>query len=467
VIIIMQENRSFDSYFGTYPRVDGIPRDRSGRSTVCVPDPASGTCIKPFHNPDDTNGGGPHTSQDALTDIDGGKMDGFIKTEEQSNSFDTHVPGCALDLKAPVCHDAMGYKTRHDIPNYWSYADHFVLQDHMFEPTDSWSLISHLYMVSAWAARCPDGTAKSCRGDIDFPDRDGLSGPPGFDPTLGEIGAGPGLIQPSDSDDAASASAPTDYQWTDITFLLHRFHVSWRYYLQQGTQPDCDSGQATCPSEPQTIATPEIWNPLPDFQTVHQDDQLSNIVDMSNVYKDAAAGTLPQVAWVIPSGDDSEHPPARVTAGQAHVTAVIDALMRSPEWSSTAIFLAWDDWGGFYDHVVPPKVDGQGYGLRVPGLVISPYAKRGYIDHQTHSFDAYLKFIEDDFLGGQRLNPRTDGRPDPRPTVRERVPILGDLRKDFDFSQRPRRPLILPLRAPPSDAPGPASLDTMFGSNGP
>ena len=117
--------------------------------------------------------------------------------------------------------------------------------------------------------------------------------------------------------------------------------------------------------------------------------------------------------------------------------------MQSPEWDSTAIFLAWDDWGGFYDHVAPPSVDQNGYGLRVPGLVISPYAKKGYIDHQTLSFDAYLKFIEDDFLNGQRIDPQTDGRPDPRPTVRENVPQLGDLTADFDFTQSPRAPVVL------------------------
>jgi phospholipase C len=89
-------------------------------------------------------------------------------------------------------------------------------------------------------------------------------------------------------------------------------------------------------------------------------------------------------------------------------------------------------------------VDGAGYGLRVPGIVISPYAKTGFIDHQTLSFDAYLKFIEDDFLGGQRLDPATDGRPDPRPDVREALPILGDLSKDFDFTQAPRAPMLLP-----------------------
>jgi len=144
--------------------------------------------------------------------------------------------------------------------------------------------------------------------------------------------------------------------------------------------------------------------------------------------------------------------------------------MRSPDWKSTAIFLAWDDWGGFYDHVRPPRVDGAGYGLRVPGIVISPYAKRGYIDHHVLSFDAYLKFIEDDFLGGQRLNPQNDGRPDPRPDVRENARILGDLRRDFDFRQKPRRPMLLPTLPPsvfqPSGVPGP-SLMTWFTQLGP
>src|SRR5213079_3413756 len=132
-----------------------------------------------------------------------------------------------------------------------------------------------------------------------------------------------------------------------------------------------------------------------------------------------------------------------------------NAAMRGKDWKSTAIFLAWDDWGGFYDHVMPPNVDRLGYGLRVPGLVISPYARKGYIAHQTLSFDAYTKFIEDDFLGGQRLDPQTDGRPAPRPDVRENAPQLGDLTNDFDFTQTPLSPLLLPLH-PPTDLIAPA-----------
>ena len=126
--------------------------------------------------------------------------------------------------------------------------------------------------------------------------------------------------------------------------------------------------------------------------------------------------------------------------------------MKSPDWKSTAIFLAWDDWGGFYDNAVPPAVDQQGYGLRVPAITISPYARKGYIDHQVLSSDAYLKFIEDDFLHGARLNPKTDGRPDRRPDVREDEPILGNLVQDFNFNQAPRPPVLLSTN-PPTDSP--------------
>ncbi len=151
-----------------------------------------------------------------------------------------------------------------------------------------------------------------------------------------------------------------------------------------------------------------------------------------------AAGKLPSASWLLPNPYDSEHLPAPVSVGQSYVTKIDNSVMKSTEWSSTAIFLTWDDWGGFYDQVVPPHADNLGYGIRVPGLVISPYARFGYVDHPTLSFDAYLKFIEDDFLGDARLDSKTDGRPDSRPTVRESSPILGNLVNDFDLSQAPR-----------------------------
>ncbi len=162
---------------------------------------------------------------------------------------------------------------------------------------------------------------------------------------------------------------------------------------------------------------------------------------------------LSNVSWVIPNLEVSEHPPSRISKSQAYVTTLINSIMRSPCWGSTAIFLSWDDWGGYFDHVVPPHIDINGLGLRVPGIVISPYAKTGYIDHQELSHDSYLKFIEDDFLNKERLDPATDGRPDRRPDVRENAAGLGDIANDFDFNQTPRPPLLLST----DPEPGPAS----------
>jgi phospholipase C len=441
VVIIMQENRSFDAYFGTYPGADGIPGLAGHPGKIpCVPDPNAGHCQTPYHDPTGTNAGGPHLNEDAVADVNGGNMNGFISSVEQSKSFDTDKASCLTNAQPPGCVDVMGYHDQREIPDYWKYARNYVLQDHMFEPVISWSLPSHTYMVSAWMANCSQPlVASTCKqASLDYPDTDVIGA------ANGELGAGPSILDPADADDSQSSTQTPDYGWTDITYLLYRHHISWHYYIDQGTEPDCADGQMTCPAQPQAVSTPEIWNPLPDFVTVHQDHQISNIVDGNQLYADIHANRLPAVSWVIPSGDDSEHPPGTIASGQDHVARVIDSIMRSPAWKSTAIFLAWDDWGGFYDHVAPPRVDGAGYGLRVPGLVISPYAKRGYVDHQVLSFDAYLKFIEDDFLGGQRLDPRTDGRPDPRPDVREKASTLGNLVNDFDFRRRPRRPLLLP-----------------------
>jgi phospholipase C len=236
-----------------------------------------------------------------------------------------------------------------------------------------------------------------------------------------------------------------DYAWTDLTYLLHKRRVSWRYYVFPGAEPDCEGGAMTCRPVPQNAKTPGIWNPLPWFDTVRGDHQLRNVTSIKGFFAAARRGTLPEVSWVTPNNRVSEHPPNLVSTGERFVTNLVNAVMRSRDWTSTAIFLAWDDWGGFYDHVEPPQVDVNGFGLRVPALVISPYARRGLVDHQLLSFDAYAKFIEDDFLGSARLDPRTDGRPDPRPSVRESLPQLGNLVRDFDFRQKPRPPLLLPL----------------------
>jgi phospholipase C len=424
IIVIMQENRSFDHYFGTFPGADGIPM-RNGRPTVCVPDRATHRCVAPYADHADLNFGGPHDLAAAERDINGGQMNGFIRGFSRiAKCADATDPTCAVQ-GASSENDVMGYHTQTDIPNYWKYAREFVLQDHMFEPIKSWSLPEHLYQVSEWSAVCTQhAVPASCRNEIDHlrrPKNVGLSRPHGPNTPI--------------------------YAWTDLTYLLHKQHVSWRYYVVAGAEPDCaDDAMPSCIAKKQAYSTPGIWNPLPYFDTVKQDGELKNIQSVSAFYASAKNGTLPSVSWIAPSEAVSEHYPGTVSAGMGYVTSLVNAVMRGPNWSSTAIFLAWDDWGGFYDHVLPPTVDQNGYGLRVPGLVISAYAKHGYIDHQTLSFDAYVKFIEDVFLNGQRLDPKTDGRPDPRPDVRENASILGDLRSDFDFSQLPRRPMILPVK---------------------
>jgi phospholipase C len=430
VVVIMQENRSFDSYFGTYPGADGIPA-QNGTFTVCVPDPATKRCQAPYHDPSDINGGAAHNSSAAVTAIAGGRMDGFVTVARQS------ARGCAV-TQDPACAssstpDVTGYHDAREIPNYWTYAKDFTLNDHLFEPVASWSLPDHNYLVSGWSASCTSPASSSCTNNIVGP-------------------RSPAQQQRLVDRAIATGTAPVSDAWTDITYLLYKNHVSWGYYIENGSEPDCVDGAATCPQRAQSYKTPGIWNPLPLFTDVQQDGQLRNVQPVQKFLKAASAGTLPAVSWINPSQTNSEHPPASVHEGQAWVTNLIDHLMRGPDWNSTAIFLSWDDWGGFYDHVAPPVVDGNGYGLRVPALVISPYAKQGFIDHQTLSHDAYLKFIEDDFLAGARLNPATDGRPDPRPTVRETVPQLGDLTKDFNFNQSPRPPIVLSVNPPPGSA---------------
>jgi len=466
VIVIMQENRSFDSYFGTYPGANGIPL-KNGAPEVCVPDPRTHGCVTPYYDNHDLNRGGPHGQTQAAADVDAGKMDGFIGQQRKGSLAACRVannPNCGGGgAQQP---DVMGYHDGRDIPNYWAYARNFVLQDRMFEPNASWSLPAHLFMVSEWSAYCAHkGDPFSCANALQSP-----GNPPDYQVgrkrlrqrrrALATPVAGATATATAIATVGISATAPItpDYAWTDLTYLLHRNKVSWGYYVFKGTEPDCADAAMACNAKGQTAKTPGIWNPLPYFDTVKNDGQLQNVQDIDNFYKQAKAGTLPAVSWIDPNGKVSEHPPALVSVGQSYVTGLINAVMRGPDWDSTAIFLAWDDWGGFYDHVEPPRVDQNGYGLRVPGLVISPYARAGYIDHQTLSFDAYVKFIEDDFLNKQRLDPKTDGRPDPRPDVRENARILGDLTRDFDFAQQPRKPLLLSTTPRTNLIPAPGSV---------
>jgi phospholipase C len=437
VIIINQENRSLDHYFGTFPGVDGIPMD-GGVPTVCSIVPDGGGCTKPFHNRKDENSGGPHSSTAFSTCVADGGMNGFIESVVQGSKKKCkgmNDPNCSLS----AIDDVMGYHDEGEIPNYWAYAKAFTLQDHLFEPVASYSLPDHLYMVSAWAALCtPPDDPTACTSNLTNPGNGAHLSFPGNK-----------LVPPD-----------PEYAWTDVTFILHQHGVTWNYFVAGGTEPDCDDGEMTCEAGTQNYTFPSYWNVLPWFDDVKADKEVGNVADTSEFFDNLKNGKLAAVNWLIPSNELSEHPTALVSAGQAYVTGIINAVMESPYWDSSVIFLTWDDWGGFYDHLnpLPDKVDQNGYGIRVPGMTISPWVKPHVIDHQVYSHDAYLRFIEDLFADSERLNPKSDGRPDDRPTVRETVPLLSDLLSEFDFTQTPNPTLIL--------KPCPTGVDTIFPDSG-
>ena len=341
VIVVMQENRSFDSYFGTYPGADGIPM-RHGHPTVCVPDPELGRCVRPFHDPRQVSGhGGLRNSEEAAKkDINRGAMNGFLR-------YPKHCPACV-----PSKPFALGYKNASDIPLYWKLAHRYVLQDHMFESSLAWSLPSHLYMVSAWSAACHNANPWSCRRIPEIP-------------------------RPS--------SGP--FAWTDITYLLAR-HTS------AGATTSPRSGrrlpvQNHCKLRADVAATdPTIWNPLPRFSTVRPDHQLGDIRTTGKFFKQAAAGHLPAVSWVIPNSVTSEHPPGTTTAGQHWVAPSDRRRDAEPRLEELGDLRLWDDWAGSTTTSLPPTSTARATAC-ASRAGRQPYARRGYVDHQVLSFDAY------------------------------------------------------------------------------
>ena len=378
-VFIMQENRTFDSYFGTYPGANGIPPG------IAFIDPHDGTIVTPYHDTSVVNLGGPHDWDNAQADIDSGKMDGFLNQAYMGISANgtTFQPSNVADHNPK---DVMGWHDYHEIPNYWNYARLYVLQDSMFESVASYSLPAHLYMFAA---------------------------------------------QSGGYYSAAKQPYPSTYNFPEMTELLTDGKIDWKYYVTSGTLPDTEDAHVVG-SQSEEEQDPDKYtycNPLPAFPAVQNDSaQRSRLQGTSQFYIDATDGNLPQVSWVIPSADVSEHPPADVRAGMSYVTGLVNSVMQGPDWNSTAIFISWDDWGGFYDHVAPPKIDQFGLGIRVPGLVISPYAKENYIDHTTYSFESWLKIVQERF----GVSPMT-----------ARDTNALDMLDSFDFTQQPRPPLIL------------------------
>ena len=443
VVIIMQENRSFDNYFGTYPGANGFP------TGTCVPlDPSNPQlgCVVPFHDRHDVNAGGPHTSAAAIADLDNGitsnKFDGFVfqQTSEPGGACSDRVrpevrrPGCPGMGPGIARHDVMGYHTDAEIPNYWAYAKNFVLQDNMFESVRSYSMDAHLYLSSEWSAVCKNNVLSTCKTSMEI----------------------------------KRPNSTTVYPWANLYQLLDKYSVSWKYYLGSGDEPDCEDGEMTCEPQRQAGTVNGLWNPMPSFGYIKAQGNAyiaAHNPDIDQFLLDIKNNALPQVSWIVPPARFSEHPANGITAGMEFVTSLVNAVMQSPYWQNTAIFITWDDWGGFYDHVTPPNVDTnttnfpiQGYGLRVPGLMVSAWAKPGYIDHSVLSFDAYATLFEDLFLSGARLDPAALGQPDARPDIRDALTTVtylngttapvGKLINEFNFTQTPLPPLVLSTHIP-------------------
>jgi phospholipase C len=402
VVIIMQENRSFDSYFGTFPGADGLPTNGKGSFTVCIPysvkDPAKG-CVIPFHDTSLYQSGATHTYPEFLFDRQGGAMNGFVEQQELTEPAVCHTnPGAHPDeCSGYPIHDVMGYHTAAEIPNYWHYAETYMLQDHLYEPAGLASRAVHLVMTSEWSAHCSDfHNPMSCSSS---------TLPSGWRP----------------------GRAP--YAWTSLTWLLDNMGVGWKYYLSEGATPDCDDqgDTDTCDPEIQNSTTAGAWNPLPGFTTFAADvarnpKYASHVIKIEQFYADIAANKLPAVSWIVPNLDVSEHPGQNIVDGMNYVTSLVNTIMESPYYEDTVILISWDDWGGFYDHEMPPIVDRTetdqlwGYGFRVPGLVISPYVVR-HFDHQTLSFEPVRAGGDHDREG----LPEKYDRPDRRPAERFRL----------------------------------------------
>ncbi len=420
-VYIIQENITFDHYFGTYPGANGIPAGVKLPYRPGGPPEVAPYHLHVTHIPHDLN----HSWQAAHTAYDYGKMDGFLWAEwpralqyywrasggvaPMPNRNEVHpkpVPPRARGKAGRPARDqaarrrrtaqeggrlwragrrftsppqgpppgwvmyTLSYYDWHEIPNYWAYARRFTLCDNFFSSLMGPSEPNHLYTVAAQSG-----------GLVNNP-------PPGV------------------------ARQPGVYTFPTMAQLLQDARISWRYYDEK-PNPHQHS----------------LWNPLPGFRAFQQDPKLmSHLVHLSQFYADLTSDHFPAVAWVVPTFIDSEHPPADSARGMWHVTELINAIMRSRYWRDTVIILTWDDFGGFYDHVPPPEVDRYGFGPRVPALVISPYARPGFICHTHFDFTSPLKLIERHY-GLEPLTTRDAG--------------ANDMLDCFNFQQAPTRPLVI------------------------
>jgi phospholipase C len=378
VVFLIKENRTFDNLFGTFPGANGasVGMDRGvSRPLVRGTDQRTGEDI-------------PHCYQCALAAWNDGRMDGFNQTDSANRWAYTQLH-------------------KDQLPNYWHWAQQNVLFDNFFASAQGPSFPNHLYSIAAQSGGAHDNPRRT----------------PGLthgSNTFGCDAPKEQLVEVVDSEGKTRWVSPCfDFQTEGD--LLNDANIPWAYYAASEDQRGY------------------IWSAYSAIRRYreHPDRWQQHIFPVDNVVQDIEANGLPPVTWITPRFELSEHPEFNFCHGENWTTGVIDAIMNSPMWKSTAIFVTWDDYGGFYDHVPPPQVDDFGFGIRVPMLVISPYAKDGKISSELGEFSSVLRFIEDNW-GLTQLTRRDE----------QATPLASA----FDFTQTPRPPDPLPER---TDCQGP------------
>jgi phospholipase C len=353
VVVIVQENRSFDNLFEGFPSADTVTAGKlsDGSTTPLQPHPLS---VK-----EDID----HSHNAFFAAYDGGRMDGF---DRQAYSA-IGQPGAYTTIAAT--HPYM-YAPRSDVQPYWTLAAQYALADRMFSSQSSGSYTAHQELVAGTAAPVGNGVV------IDFPT--GL--PWGCDAGTGSTTS---VITP---DKRVTKNGPFPcFDFPTIASRMDAQKITWKYYA-----PQVDFGP------PFTHLGGDVWSVYDGIRSVRYGPEWTTNISSpeTNVLTDISNGTLAQVSYVIPSFANSDHSGSGSDTGPSWVASVVNAIGASKYWKDTAVVILWDEWGGWYDHVAPPQVHYDGLGFRVPMIVVSPYARKGYVSHVQFEFGSVLKFIE-------------------------------------------------------------------------
>jgi phospholipase C len=366
VVFLIKENRTFDNYFGKFPGANGSTTALDSAGNVVKLAPAT-----------DTNFGCDvdHSWQGANLAWDCSNMDKFDLI-----GYSKGRPGCDTSQPAPYTNHSLTQLSEADIPNYWAYARHFTLGDNMFSSLLGPSYPNHMYTVAAQNGGFTEG-----QGAVNNPFVPG-GGP---NPTGGWGCDVPGQLVKTlpYGQHVCPVSEPFGTHsscWPGVPTLVEEIEathgIDWRYYAPGPGQ----SGY--------------IWSILNAFPQIRNDPaRWAKVVPYTQFESDLANGGLEAISWIVLPGSLSEHPPSSVCAGENYTVELLNALQVSPYWCSTAVFVTWDDFGGFFDHVPPPNqpnADVYGPGFRVPLLVVSPYARPGFIDSRQFDFTSLLRFAE-------------------------------------------------------------------------